>query len=99
MLAPQADGCEVTTVEALAEGDDLHPLQEAFKEAHALQCGYCTPGFLMAATALAAAGRHPSRDELRDELAGVICRCTGYGSILTAVERYLEDQARAGGAR
>jgi carbon-monoxide dehydrogenase small subunit len=89
MFAPQADGLRVTTVEALADGEELHPLQQAFKDAHGLQCGYCTPGFLMTATAIAAQGRRPSREELREELSGVICRCTGYSNILTAVARYL----------
>jgi len=93
MFAPQAEGLEVTTVESLAGFDEeLHPLQEAFKDAHALQCGYCTPGFLMAISALAAEGRRPTRDELRQELSGVICRCTGYENILTAAERYLSKQ-------
>jgi aerobic-type carbon monoxide dehydrogenase small subunit (CoxS/CutS family) len=91
MFAPQADGQHVTTVESLGEEEMLHPLQQAFKDAHALQCGYCTPGFLMAAAAIAADSRKPSREELREELSGVICRCTGYENILTAVERYLED--------
>jgi carbon-monoxide dehydrogenase small subunit len=91
MFAPQAQGQQVTTVESLGEEEDLHPLQQAFKEAHALQCGYCTPGFLMAAAAIAAEGRSPSREELREELSGVICRCTGYENILTAVQRYLQD--------
>jgi carbon-monoxide dehydrogenase small subunit len=96
MFAPQADGAQVTTVESLAGEEQLHPLQQAFKEAHALQCGYCTPGFLMAATALAADGRRLTRDEVREELAGVICRCTGYSNIVTAVERYLNDRVDAG---
>jgi aerobic-type carbon monoxide dehydrogenase small subunit (CoxS/CutS family) len=87
----QADGQHVTTVESLAEEEQLHPLQQAFKDVHALQCGYCTPGFLMAAAAIAAEGRKPSRKELREELSGVICRCTGYENVLSAVERYLED--------
>ena len=93
MFAPQADGQRVTTVESLGEEEELHPLQQAFKDAHALQCGYCTPGFLMAAVAIAAEGRSPSRDELREELSGVICRCTGYENILTAVGRYLDERA------
>ena len=91
MFTPQADGQEVTTVEALADGDELHPLQRAFKDAHALQCGYCTPGFLMTAAAIAAEGRRPTREELREELSGVICRCTGYENVLTAVESYLAN--------
>lgn len=96
MFTPQADGQNVTTVESLAGEDELHPLQQAFKEAHALQCGYCTPGFLMTAAAIAAEGRPVSRDDLREQLAGVICRCTGYENILTAVERYLQDVRHAG---
>ncbi len=95
MFTPQADGQEVTTVEALADGDELHPLQTAFKEAHALQCGYCTPGFLMTIAALASDGRRPTRDELREELSGVICRCTGYENVLTAAERFLANGHRA----
>jgi aerobic-type carbon monoxide dehydrogenase small subunit (CoxS/CutS family) len=89
MLAVQADGRSIRTVESLAEGDDLHPLQTAFREAHALQCGYCTPGFLMTAVALDERGAPLDRDTIRDELAGVLCRCTGYQNIVTAVEAYL----------
>jgi carbon-monoxide dehydrogenase small subunit len=89
MLAPQLDGCEVQTVESLADGDQLDPLQQAFKDAHALQCGFCTPGFLMTATALARQGRRLSRAEIREELAGVLCRCTGYDHIVDAVEGHL----------
>lgn len=91
LLAPQLDGCDVETVEGLADDAALAPLQEAFKEAHALQCGFCTPGFLMTATALKRSGRRLSRDEVREELTGVLCRCTGYESIVTAVERHLAD--------
>jgi carbon-monoxide dehydrogenase small subunit len=91
MLAPQLDGCDVRTVESLAEDDRLNRLQEAFKAAHALQCGFCTPGFLMTATALATSGRALSRDEVREELSGVLCRCTGYENIVTAVEGVLAD--------
>lgn len=91
LLAPQLDGCEVTTVEGLAGNAPLAALQEAFKEAHALQCGFCTPGFLMTATALRLSRRRLSREEVREELAGVLCRCTGYESIVTAVERHLAD--------
>jgi carbon-monoxide dehydrogenase small subunit len=89
MLTPQADGLEVRTVESLAVGDDLHPLQEAFREAHGLQCGYCTPAFLMTSLALAARGVALDRETIREELAGVLCRCTGYQNIITAVESYL----------
>jgi aerobic-type carbon monoxide dehydrogenase small subunit (CoxS/CutS family) len=91
LFAVQADGLDVTTVEALAPADGLSPLQQAFKDAHALQCGFCTPGFLMTATALAKRGAAPTRDEIREELSGVLCRCTGYEPIVTAVERYLGD--------
>jgi aerobic-type carbon monoxide dehydrogenase small subunit (CoxS/CutS family) len=95
MLAPQLDGAEVETVESLAVGDQLDPLQQAFKDEHALQCGFCTPGFLMTATALAREGRRLSRDEIREELAGVLCRCTGYDHIVNAVERHLNECAEA----
>jgi carbon-monoxide dehydrogenase small subunit len=97
MFAAQADGTRVTTVESLATEEELHPLQQVFKEEHGLQCGYCTPGFLMTATALAAEGRSLSRQEVQAELAGVICRCTGYRNVVTAVQRYLDEAA--GGAR
>jgi aerobic-type carbon monoxide dehydrogenase small subunit (CoxS/CutS family) len=93
MLAVQLDGREVETVESLADGRELNPLQQAFHEEHGLQCGFCTPGFLMTATALIREGRRLSRDELRDELAGVLCRCTGYEGILRAVERHLDAEA------
>jgi aerobic-type carbon monoxide dehydrogenase small subunit (CoxS/CutS family) len=94
LLAVQADGLEVTTVEALAPGDGLSDLQQAFKDEHALQCGFCTPGFLMTASALARRGRQLTHEEVREELAGVLCRCTGYEPIVRAVERYLGDSAR-----
>lgn len=89
LFAVQADGHEVTTVEALAPGDGLSPLQQAFKDEHALQCGFCTPGFLMTATALSRRDVPSSREEIREELAGVMCRCTGYEPIVNAVERHL----------
>ena len=87
MLACQLDGRNVQTVESLAEDDALNPLQQCFKEEHALQCGFCTPGMLMTATALAHQGGAPSREEIREEIAGVLCRCTGYENIVTAIER------------
>src|SRR5688572_22069180 len=85
MLAVQADGAELMTVEGLAQGDTLHPLQQAFQEYHALQCGFCTPGFLMMAYALLQETPHPSRDEVREAIAGNICRCTGYAPIVQAI--------------
>ena len=93
MLAVQLDGTAVETVESLAEADRLHAAQEAFARHHALQCGYCTPGFLMLAVSLKASGRMLSRAEIREELAGVLCRCTGYETILRAVEEYLGTDA------
>ena len=89
LLAVQLDGREVQTVESLGENGGLSDLQQAFKDAHALQCGFCTPGFLMTATALQREGRALSRDEIRDEMSGVLCRCTGYEGIVDAVERHL----------
>jgi aerobic-type carbon monoxide dehydrogenase small subunit (CoxS/CutS family) len=85
MLAVQADGRAVRTVEALALGDDLHPLQRAFQDAHALQCGFCTPGFLMSLEPLMLEERDLSDTEIREALAGNLCRCTGYEKILDAV--------------
>jgi carbon-monoxide dehydrogenase small subunit len=89
MLTAQLDGRLVQTVESLAAGGPLSPLQERFREEHALQCGFCTPAFLMTATALAAGGRAWTREEIREELAGVLCRCTGYEFIVNAVEAHL----------
>ena len=93
----EADGHEIRTVERLAGNGPLHPLQEAFRDAHALQCGFCTPGFLMVALALAESGRALQGEALRSELAGNLCRCTGYVGILDAVERFLEQRAPEGG--
>ena len=93
MLACQLDGRNVQTVECLARDDELSPLQRCFKEEHALQCGFCTPGMLMTATALAYQGRRPTRDEIRKEIAGVLCRCTGYENVVTAIERYFAGPA------
>jgi aerobic-type carbon monoxide dehydrogenase small subunit (CoxS/CutS family) len=85
LLAVQVDGAQVQTVEGLSDGE-LTPLQAAFRECHALQCGFCTPGILMAATDLLARGR-PSRDDVVDLLSGQICRCTGYEPIVEAILR------------
>ncbi len=92
LFAVQLDGAVVATVESLAEDDRLSRLQQAFRDNHALQCGYCTPGFLMLATSLKASGRRFTRAELREELSGILCRCTGYEGILLAVEAYLGEQ-------
>lgn len=86
MLAVQVDGSSVETVESLADGDDLHPVQQAFRDHHGLQCGFCTPGFLMTALAFLSETPDPSRDQIREVLAGNLCRCTGYQGIVDAVE-------------
>ena len=85
MFAVQADGANVVTVEGLARGGELSPLQRAFREHHALQCGFCTPGFLVTATALLAENQNPTPAEVRAALSGSICRCTGYIGIVAAV--------------
>jgi aerobic carbon-monoxide dehydrogenase small subunit len=86
MLAVQADGATVETVEGLADGEELTPLQKSFSEHHALQCGYCTPGMLMSATALLRENPSPSEDEIKKALQGNLCRCTGYWNIFEAVK-------------
>lgn len=96
LLAVQAEGTEVTTIEGLAGGDEPHPIQQAMREAHGFQCGFCTPGFLMSAVALVAENPAPTRDQIREELSGNLCRCTGYQSIIDGVEiavRLLADGA------
>ncbi|GAA1789130.1 (2Fe-2S)-binding protein [Planosporangium flavigriseum] len=93
MFAAQLDGCAVETVESLATGDQLNPLQQAFKDEHGLQCGFCTPGFLMTATALARRGQRLCAAEIREEIAGVLCRCTGYDGIVKAIARHLDETA------
>jgi carbon-monoxide dehydrogenase small subunit len=86
VLAVQADGREVTTIEGLSRNGELHPLQRAFREHHALQCGYCTPGMIMAAASLLEDNPSPSEDEIRHGLEGNLCRCTGYHNIVEAVQ-------------
>jgi aerobic-type carbon monoxide dehydrogenase small subunit (CoxS/CutS family) len=86
LLAVQADGAEIETVEGLADGDKLSVLQQAFSDHHALQCGYCTPGMLMSATALLRSNPSPGDEEIRKALQGNICRCTGYWNIVEAVK-------------
>jgi carbon-monoxide dehydrogenase small subunit len=85
VLAVQADGQEVTTIEGISENGDLHPMQQAFHENHALQCGYCTPGMVMTAIKLLEANPEPSDEEIRHGLEGNLCRCTGYENIVAAV--------------
>jgi aerobic carbon-monoxide dehydrogenase small subunit len=85
VLAVQADGAEVTTIEGMADGEKLHPLQEAFWNDHGLQCGYCTPGMIMAAADLLARNPNPTEEEVRKGLEGNLCRCTGYHNIVKAV--------------
>jgi len=86
MLGVQADGCEITTIEGLSENGSLHPLQEAFHEHHALQCGYCTSGMILAAASFLAENPSPTEAEIRHALEGNICRCTGYQNIVDAIE-------------
>lgn len=85
VLAAQARGATITTIEGLADGDELHPMQEAFRQCHGLQCGYCTPGMVMAATSLLTENPHPTEQEVRIGLEGNLCRCTGYHNIVKAV--------------
>ena len=85
MLAVQAEGANVTTIEGLANGDDLHPMQEAFRNNHGLQCGFCTPGMVMTAVDLANKNKNPSEQQIREGLEGNICRCTGYHNIVKSV--------------
>jgi carbon-monoxide dehydrogenase small subunit len=85
VLAVQADGCEVTTIEGISANGELHPMQQAFHENHALQCGYCTPGMVMTAIKLLERNPRPSDEEIRHGLEGNLCRCTGYENIVAAV--------------
>jgi aerobic carbon-monoxide dehydrogenase small subunit len=98
MFAAQADGHAITTVEGLADGGGLHPLQQAFWDQHGLQCGYCTPGMLMTSLALLKHSPNPSDGEIREQLSGNLCRCTGYNNIVKAV-RQAAETLRAAPAR
>ncbi|HEY7648950.1 MAG TPA: (2Fe-2S)-binding protein [Methylomirabilota bacterium] len=88
MLAVQAEGCEIITVEGLARDGQLHPLQEAFREHHGLQCGFCTPGMLLAALDFLHTHPDPTESQVREGLSAVLCRCTGYQGIVNAVKAY-----------
>ncbi|MGF1623313.1 MAG: (2Fe-2S)-binding protein [Alphaproteobacteria bacterium] len=94
LLAVQAEGADVMTIEGLANGDDMHPVQLAFREHHGLQCGFCTPGMVMSAVDLLQKNTNPSEREIREWLEGNICRCTGYHNIVKAIQ----SAAQAGGA-
>lgn len=91
MLAAQAEGAEVTTIEGLAQNGELHPMQAAFKEHHGLQCGYCTPGMVMSALDLLQHNPEPSDEEVRHWLEGNICRCTGYQNIVKAIQSAAQE--------
>ena len=99
MLAVQANGRSLRTVEGLASPEGLHPIQAAFQETHALQCGFCTPGFLMSIEAFLRERPHPTETEIREALAGNLCRCTGYRKIFEAVELAVSRMGSATGAR
>ena len=93
VLAVQADGSNIRTVEGLEQGGKLHPVQEGFTEKHGLQCGYCTPGMLMTSTALLERNKNPSEQEIRTAISGNLCRCTGYVNIVKAVQ-YAAEKMR-----
>jgi carbon-monoxide dehydrogenase small subunit len=95
VLAVQADGSDVKTIEGMATGDDLHPLQTAFWEKHGLQCGFCTPGMIMAAADLLANNADPSEGEIRHAIEGNICRCTGYHNIVAAIKEAASTMSSA----
>jgi carbon-monoxide dehydrogenase small subunit len=95
VLAVQADGSEITTIEGLAENGELHPVQRAFHDQHALQCGYCTPGMIMASVDLLRDNPRPSEGEIREGLEGNLCRCTGYQNIVRAVRQAADEMAPA----
>ena len=93
MFAVQAEGAQVTTIEGIAPRDGLSPVQEAFRQEHGLQCGFCTPGFVVSVHAFLEANPSPSRDEIVEALSGNLCRCTGYQGIIRAVERAAESMS------
>ncbi|WP_197029084.1 (2Fe-2S)-binding protein [Blastococcus sp. URHD0036] len=97
LLAVQVDGREIRTIEGLATGEQLHPLQEALRDCHSFQCGFCTPGFVMTAVALLEEGATPNEEELREELSGNLCRCTGYQSIVAGVAEAVQRVNGSGG--
>jgi len=90
LLAVQVNGCEITTIEGMADGNNMHPIQEAFKEHHGLQCGFCTPGMVMTAADILKNNPNPSEDEIRHGLEGNFCRCTGYHNIVKSIQQAAE---------
>ena len=92
MLAVQADGADIKTIEGMADGATLHPLQQAFWDQHGLQCGFCTPGMMMAAVALLERNQRPSEPEIREAISGNLCRCTGYVNIVKAIQFAAEQR-------
>ena len=98
LLAVQADGAEVTTIEGLAQGEALHPVQEGFWEEHGLQCGFCTPGMIMASVQLLERNPNPTEAEIRHALEGNLCRCTGYQHIVNAVQYAAQKMRQGAGA-
>ena len=98
MFAVQAEGKEVRTIEGMADGEELHPVQRAFSDNHALQCGFCTPGFIMLITAALEQNPTPTDEEIGEMLSANLCRCTGYQNILNAVKQYVGELAQTTGA-
>ena len=96
LLAAQADGAEITTIEGLAKNGTLHPVQEGFWEEHGLQCGFCTPGMILAGAALLDASPNPSEQEIRRAIAGNLCRCTGYQHIVNSIQSAAKKMKRSG---
>ena len=98
LLAVQAGGAEITTIEGIGSGDDLHPMQEAFSEYHGLQCGFCTPGMILAGIDVVSRNPDPSPQEIREEMGGNICRCTGYQKIVESVQAAAAAMSTEGGS-
>lgn len=98
MLAVQASGADIVTIEGMATGEKLHPVQQAFTDCHALQCGFCTPGMIMAASALLRDNPNPTDDDIYHGLEGNLCRCTGYINIVKAVKQAAQEMSAKGGA-
>ena len=98
LLAVQADGAEITTIEGIGAGDDLHPMQQAFSEYHGLQCGFCTPGMILAGIDVVSRNPDPSPQQIREEMGGNICRCTGYQKIVESVQAAAAVMSTEGGS-